>query len=329
MEVDVTSEWRLDTELSFDRTIDRHRVHRAAVAEVFLTDVRALDEQRIVAASQLPIDHSYFGDHTQQLPVVDPLLVMEVGRQASLAGAHESGVPNGAAMISEDFDLRIIDPGALRIGAAPVELLLDCVFTWTRVRRGRLRAGVCEQAIFRDGQLVASHRTTGQILTKNELDALRTAQRGTPAPWTADLVDVPDPAAVPSGLVGRCNPHNVVLADLRRGRDELAARVAPRWSNRALFDHSYDHLTMQILTEAARQLALTGVDDGSGVALRDWQVTGLTGTFSRFAELDAVVTVRASIPVPSDGELVVPVTVEQDGQSIATVEVALVLGGLR
>jgi 2-oxo-3-(phosphooxy)propyl 3-oxoalkanoate synthase len=326
MKGDVSREWPLDASitLSFDRTINRGQVHRTAVSEVFLTDVRALDGQRVVLAGQLPPCHSYFSDHAHRGLALDPLLIMEVGRQATLASAHELGVPADVVLISGDFGLRITDPDAWRISDAAAGLRLDSEFTWTRIRRGQPRAGICEQRIFLDGRMAASHRSSGRLLARDELDALREAQRGTTAPRTADLADRPDPEAVPPSAVGRHDSLNVVLAGLRREGRELTARIAPRLSNRALFDHSYDHLTMQVLTEAARQLALAAVGGESGRALDSWQVIGLTGTFARFAELDAVAVARTTAPARVTGELDLPITIEQDSELIAELEVTLV-----
>jgi hypothetical protein len=324
MEADVLQEWPLDADLmlSFDCTVNRRKVHRTAVAEVFLTDVRALDDRRVVLAAQLPTCHSYFSDHAPHGSPVDPLLIMEMGRQATLASAHELGVPPDEMLISADFELRITDPDAWRTDDAFTGVRLDSEFTWTRVRRGRPRAGVCEQQIFLNGRPVARHRSSGRLMSRDELELLRAAQRGTPPPWTADLDDRPDPQSVPPSVVGRHDPRNVVLADLRRDGAERTARVAPRWSNRALFDHSYDHLTMQVLTEAGRQLDVVAVGDGRGPW--NWQLTGLTGTFYRFAELDSVVRVRTSVPADLSAELVLPVTVEQDGEVVADLGVTLV-----
>jgi 2-oxo-3-(phosphooxy)propyl 3-oxoalkanoate synthase len=325
MNCDVSREWPLDAgiALSYDRTISRSKVHRAAVSEVFLTDVRALDDRRVVLAGQLPSCHSYFSDHAHRGLALDPLLIMEVGRQATLASAHELGVPADVMLISGEFGLRIADPDAWRISGASAELRLDSAFTWTRIRRGQPRAGVCEQRIFLDGRLAARHHSSGRLLARDELDALREAQRGTPAPQTADMADRPDPEAVPPSAVGRHDSLNVVLAGLRREGRDLTARIAPRLSNRALFDHSYDHLTMQVLTEAAVQLALVSAGDGSGRALDSWQVAGMTGTFARFGELDAAAVARITTPPHVSGELAFPVTIEQDREPIAELEVTL------
>lgn len=326
MEPIESLKWPSDTdvELSFDRTIDRSQVHRTAVSEVFLTDVRALDERRVVLAGQLPSCHSYFNDHADQGSAVDPLLIMEVGRQATLASAHELGVPADVVLISSGFELRVTDPDLWQEAGLCAVLRLDSEFTWTRIRRGRPRAGTCEQRIMLDGRLAARHCSSGQLLAPGELAALREAQRGTPPPRSADLADQPDPQAVPPELAGRRDALNVVLADLRQDGESFTARVAPRLSNRALFDHSYDHLTMQVLTEAARQLALIRLGGGSARMAQDWQLIGLTGAFARFAELDAVATVRAATPASSGDHVTVPVTVSQDGESVARLEVTLV-----
>jgi hypothetical protein len=77
---------------------------------------------------------------------------------------------------------------------------------------------------------------------------------------------------------------------------------------------------MQVLTEAARQLALACLGRGSA---RAWQLTGLTGSFGRFAELDAVTMIRAAAPVHSGDQLTVPATVTQDGEDIASLTVTL------
>lgn len=107
-------------------------------------------------------------------------------------------------------------------------------------------------------RVIAEHFSGGRILTKNQLQALRSEYRGTPPPTTANLheltfTDVQDPIA--PERVGRRNPLNVVISQLNT-TETPTAQVTPNVANKALFDHAYDHITMQILTEAARQLYL-------------------------------------------------------------------------
>ena len=312
-----------DFSLSFAQTVDRRLVHRRAVSEVFLTDVRAVGATRVLVGAQLPTCHGYFDDRADEGvragSAVDALLVMEICRQASLASAHELGVPTDTILISAELDLDITDPEAWRTAGDSGEVRIDVEYTWTRVRRGRPRAGVCDQRVVVGGVLAARHRSSGTLLSRADMANLRAAQRGTPPQWTDDLVDAPVPDAVPPAAVGRRDPRNVVLARVHHDGAGLAARLAPRWSNRAFFDHSYDHLTMQVLTEAARQLALLRVGD----TFANRELTGLAGTFSSFAELDADVMVRAGGPDP--GGRRVPVTIEQSGATVA--ELTLTFAG--
>jgi hypothetical protein len=323
-DVSVAAEWQLDEDiaLSFDRTIDRRMVHRAAVSEVFITDVRPLGDRRVALAAQLPTCHRYFNDHLGSESAVDPLLMMEVCRQAGLATAYELGVSTGVVLITEDWDLRVAVPGTWRGDDPVIGLRVDSEFTWTRVRRGRPRSGTCQQRVFLKGQQIATLQASSLFLAYEELDLLRTAQRGDPPPWTADLVDQRDPELVAPYTVGRRDRLNVVLAGLAHTAGEVSARVALPLANRALFDHSYDHVTMQILTEAARQLTLAAVT-ASGRAIADWHLTRLAGRFMRFAELDSTVTVRATPPAPDDSSLDMSVVIEQDGNVVAEVELTM------
>jgi 2-oxo-3-(phosphooxy)propyl 3-oxoalkanoate synthase len=88
-------------------------------------------------------------------------------------------------------------------------------------------------------------------------------------------------------------------------------RVVPRLSNWALFDHSYDHLTMQALTQAA----LAGIRDDSGRHTAEQGTKRLAATFARFAELDALAVARAALPAQVSGELILPVTVQQGSEN--------------
>jgi 2-oxo-3-(phosphooxy)propyl 3-oxoalkanoate synthase len=314
-EIGVAGQWWLgeDTALSFDRTIDRRQVHRSAVSEVFITDVRALGESRVALAAQLPACHAYFGDHVSA--DVDPLLVMEICRQAGLATAYELGVSTDCVLATESWDLRIAEPEAWRAGgSAAIDLRIDSEFTWSRVRRGRPRAGTCRQRVFSEGRQVATLDAASRFLDYGELAVIRAAQRGSPPPWTAGLAGRADPEVAEPHVVGRRDPLNVVLAALELGADEVSARIALPLENRALFDHSYDHVTMQVLVEAARQLATAALG-----ASPDRYLARLTGRFVRFAELDSPVTLRAAWSASEAAEREFGVVVEQEGRVVAEI----------
>ncbi|GAA0392710.1 hypothetical protein GCM10009530_50090 [Microbispora corallina] len=264
-------------ELSFGRTIDRALVHRASVAEVFVTDIRPAGEARFLAAAQLPLSHGYYSDHTARPAVFDPLLVLEAGRQAGIAGAHLLGLPPRAMMMVASFTITL--DGPLLAGHLPGELRIDNRFDARRTRGGRVRTGSVTQDLVLDGEPAGVHTMEVNVVTPGEHEALRRLMRGTPAPSTRDLGD---PEGVSRALpheVGRSNPLNVVVADVERAPRRARALVAPSFANRSLFDHEYDHLPATTLAEAARQLAVVLAGDEAV----PYEVSG---RFLRFAELD-------------------------------------------
>lgn len=300
------------TQLSYDRTVGRSLVHRAAVSEVFVTDLLPHSDSRFLAAAQLPLTHGYYSDHLQPLPAFDPVLILEAGRQAGIAGASLLGLPADIIMLVGSFTLRLTDPSGLRATRRPGELRIDNFFEATRKRRGKVRRGRVRQDLALNGEPIGTHTMECQLLLPAEHTALRKVLRVTLAPSTADLDHGPVAGHVPAHEVGRADARNVVLADVRRTPDRVIARVAPRFDNRALFDHAYDHLPAMTLTEAARQLAVILAGGGDNA-----QVVEISGNFARFAELDDELYGEAVIAPGSDGTHEVTVEFVQNDKVVA------------
>ena len=303
--------------LDFRRTVDRRLVHRAAVAEVFLTDVREIGELRLAVAAQLPQSHLHYDDHLQDRPTTDPLLLVEVCRQAGIAGSHLLGVPADVAMLVNHFTLVVDDPHPLDPAGRPVELVVDTTYVPTKIRAGKVRRGHAEQRLLVAGRPVGRNLMEIQMVSGHEHDALRHLQRGTPAPSTAEFADLAHRARLEPAAVGRRHPLNVVLADVARDAGTLTAVVAPRLDNRALFDHAYDHVPAMALTEAARQLTLFALAARVRPGAR---ITAVEAEFGRFAELDE--PVLATLVPASPGRN--RVEFRQGGAVVATVTVQLV-----
>jgi hypothetical protein len=172
-------------DLGFETTLDRTLVHRRAVSEVFVTDLRPRSETDVTAAAQLPLNHGYFSDHTAYPPVFDTLLVLEAGRQAAIAGTHAHlGARPGTQMIVDRFSIET-DPEALLCGDRPGELVIDNRFTIVRRKRDRVRAGRVDQVFYRDGARAGSHTMDVLFLTPGEYEAVRRAQLDGTVPDTA------------------------------------------------------------------------------------------------------------------------------------------------
>ncbi|MEV5612348.1 AfsA-related hotdog domain-containing protein [Streptomyces sp. NPDC052225] len=311
-------------ELSYGRTVDRSLVHRAAVSEVFVTDIRPLAEKRVRTAVQLPLTHGYYSDHAQRPAVYDPLLLLESGRQAAMAGSHAHiGLSHGTTMIVDTFRIQLGDLKGLLVRDEPGRLVIDTEYVGRPTRRGRYRKGTVVQHYTLDGADIGDHEMDVLFLNQHENEVLRHAQRGTPAPLTSEFCDGAAESGldVEPGAVGRGNPLNVVLSRHRATAAAVTAEVTPRFDNRALFDHVYDHLPAMTLVEAARQLALLSTGEPAVT-----YATGFEARFSRFAELDDVVTAEAPRIGPGEGRRALPVRFLQDGAEIASVTVTVTSG---
>lgn len=310
--------------LSFQRTVDRSLVHRESIAEVFVADSVRLGDRRCLIGAQLPLTHGYYSDHLSVPARYDPMLLLEACRQAGIYGAHAVvGLALGHSMIVSTFSLELGDVDATITGAEPGELVLDTTLSGDPTPRGRVRNAGVEQELYLGGRLAGRHELSLKVMRGSEITALRDFQRGTTAPSTSDYHGFLGGEQVAPHLVGRVDPRNVVLADLRRSGDAVTARVSPYFGNRALFDHEYDHLPAMVLTEAARQAALALVDDGTGTELLRYCVAGVTAVFERYAELDESLLVHATSATRDAGRKVT-VKFGQGGENVAEIGVRLV-----
>jgi 2-oxo-3-(phosphooxy)propyl 3-oxoalkanoate synthase len=299
--------------LAYDRTVPRQMVHRAAVAEVFVTDAVQVAERQVRVAVQLPPSHAYFGDHAGSQ--VDPLLLLEAARQAAIYGSHVVAVPLTDTMLISGSTLVLTRPELLRAASRPVRLVITNTFDTRKPGAKKRLSGYVLQQIELDGTVVGTHRLDALVMTNEQHAAVRSMVREGPIPTTAQMADEPHPEAVEAARVGRTHPANVVLAAAGSSPDGHRALVAPRFGNRALFDHVYDHLPGAVLIEAARQLALlaTGVPHA--------EVLAITARFPRFAELDRPTVAHTPAVGPAATEIHVSFT--QDGTEVASITVTV------
>lgn len=279
--------------LSFQRTVDRHLLHRSALSEVFRTDCRPVADDGYVAAAQLPPSH--YGGHAM------------------------FGVPGDTAFILRDWSLRVTGPAALVRAAGPVELAMVVQTTGRRAVGGALRALAYEiELVLGERSIGHAHISVG-YLPSASYRQVRHGRRGSVPPTSASLAPQPAGVPVPPHLVGRANPDNVLLQDARLTSDGLTARIRPAVDHPSMFDHAQDHLPGMVMTESARQAGLLALNDLYGLSPSRWVLTGMGASFSAYAELDAPTLVRVRAAErsgwPETCELVAEL--EQDGTVIA------------
>lgn len=293
-------------------TVPREFVHRASVAEVLLTGWEAVPEREgrsdcFVVRAQWPRGHSLFA---QSGGYQDAMLLVESVRQIGSLLAHaEFAVPFGHQFMMRDIAITAA-PDLLLATPTPteVELRTECREV---VRRGSTLSDMrYDVAALIDGMALATASAAFRCISPGVYRRLR-SDRPT---GTTHITGAPiDPARV-----GRCNAENVVLTE------EMAAVDGNRsWGLRIdsthpiFFDHPVDHIPGMVLLEAARQAAyaVTGRPDRL--------VTGISGTFTRYAELDAPCRVEAVPGASVAGETPVRVRGVQDGNTVFTAAVTL------
>ncbi|MDK0524553.1 ScbA/BarX family gamma-butyrolactone biosynthesis protein [Streptomyces sp. ML-6] len=287
---------------SLTTTVPKEFVHRAAVAEVMLTDWKREDDTHFKVTAQWPRGHSFFspiGAHH------DPLLAAETIRQVGSLLAHaEFGVPLGHHFLMWDLQYTV-EPDQMLIGDTPASLDIDITCTEVKQRGGALTGLRYEAVVHRDGRPAVTGSASYTCTTPAVYRRLR-GDRGTPeGPPRLALTAPASPQSV-----GRMSPIDVVLSPVgETNRWQLRADTR----HHVLFDHPVDHVPGMVLLEAARQAA-AAICEGSAVLPVD-----IASEFHRYAELDTPCMIQAQpLPDAVGGEQSVLVTGHQDGELVFT-----------
>lgn len=284
-------------------TVAKEFVHRAALADVFLTGWSAAAPDTFDISAQWPRCHSfYLSEHG----LYDPLLLCETIRQTFPLLLHAAyGVPFGYQLSWSRFNYLVM-PGPMRIHRTPAEISLR-VQCSDIVYRGSLPAALTMRfEISRGDEFLAVASTAFRCLAPAVYRRLR--------PGRSDreqiFVDAPSPAPpLPHDVCGRERPQDVVLAPTDQ---ERCWELRSDTGHPVLFDHPVDHVPGMVLLEAARQVAhACGDGRASG-----WP-SSMDVRFSRYVEFDSPCRLTAE-PAPSpqnDMNRTVRVEAVQDGRS--------------
>lgn len=306
-------------ELAFQQTVPRHFVHRAAVAEVFLTDTVALGGDRFLIGAQWPRDHALYHPDGQGLS--DPLLFAETIRQSLVCLAHRYyDVPLTHRFVGTGMDFTITDPEALLVGTGPQRAVLSGEWTWVGNRPPRRFGMRLEVVLSLAGRecgrgsltVVAVDERTYRTLRgrggggrpDGSGDAFGGGPDGAPgAPGVPGVPGVPGAPGAPAvavrrrirpPLVGRLRTKDSVLA-AGPADGEWQLLVDP--GHAILFDHPTDHVPLMALLEGVRQLGhllvhqpVSRPGGGGGTRADARTLLAVDTRCLAFAELDAPIT---------------------------------------
>lgn len=235
--------------------VPRELVHRTALAEVLLTDVRASGDQAgnsFEAAAQWARSHPTFdrtGDGRH-----DPLMVAETLRQLGIyVPLRYYAVPPDSHFLIEELNYSL-DP-ALEPRATFAGSEITCEIQAEPLqsdRQGHLQRLHLAVRYLTDGSMFAQAEGIARFLSATAYAAVRSRQ---PAddPTEHTPVIAPDPL-----LVGATREQDLLIAVDPHG----SVRLTPADGYHPFFfDHFSDHVPGMVLIEAARQAAALHLED--------------------------------------------------------------------
>ncbi|MGI5195707.1 ScbA/BarX family gamma-butyrolactone biosynthesis protein [Streptomyces sp. CA-288835] len=279
-----------EVELSYDATVPRTLVHRASIAEVFVTDSAETGEDSFVVAAQLPRAH-LIGENS---PLYDFTLLVEVVRQAGVLVAHRHlGVPLDSAFIFRDLALRTTAFEPLRIGRRPADARINMAVRIRRNRAGRVQGFSYTGDVEVDGRTAMRGGGGLLILSKTAYLAMRSRRQVPDHPGFL----LPRFTAAEPCAVGRRDARNVFVtqpaADTEPGR--FSCQLVVDTSHPHVFDHPLDHVPGHLQMEAARQLAVAAVARLHALDPYSLSVASIATDFTDYAELDRITRLRATV----------------------------------
>lgn len=310
-------------QLTFLQPISRQLVHRAAVAEVFVTDGVRESDGGFVVAAQWPRDHALY--HPDDNGLADPMLFAETIRQALLYVGHvHFGIPLGHRFVGRDLDFEIYDPELLRVGGTPLPVLLDVRWAWEDNRPPRRYGMRLEVKLTVGGRVCGRGSIAAFVVDDRSYSLLRNLTRKTGEGHPPDGAAPARPPlrrrTGPAPSVGRLRTKDCVLEPGERPGEWLL-RADP--NHAILFDHPTDHLPLMVILEGFRQLGYLRLHENGSPSDggRSYALAGAVVDCAAFAELDEPVRLVTEMYEPGadpDDPVRMRIAAVQGGSAVAT-----------
>ena len=310
---------RSPQELTFEQTVPRRLVHRAALSEVYIADSLVCAENEFALAVQIPRAHCVWFD--RRVPYHDPLATGEAARQGVYVVVHRHlGVGLDMSFTLQRLELRVADLERYRDDASgPLQGVLMLRLVGQTGNVGALGTMTFEGDIFVADALAMTFTGELAFLVPADYAALRAYQRRrrAPAPASPAPVSRLDPASV-----GRLDRRNSVLGEPQAqptSGEVTRYPVVTDQEHPSFFDHRYDHAPGPLLLEAYRQAAIVTAHRAGALPSPVVAISGCGASFTDFAELDAMTECSAAVARHLEhGGVRVDVGLHQFGKQIST-----------
>ena len=318
--------------LSFEQTVPRSLVHKRALENVLLTEVRSYADDRFICAGRVPTAHRFFND-AGRTPQRDILFYTELGRQASLAVSHAFlNVGLDDVFIFEQSEAAITEAAARMALRSPA----DAVVTEIRIKEtsrrknGSVSRVVAEHLMSIGDQEVFSGVGAWTVQSAALFQRLRRMSGVALSEATGHAFETADD----SGRLDPTRGGNIVIsrprfADATPG---FVASLIVDDQNPYFFDHPCDHVPGMLLLEACAQLAIAAASQTTGVSAARSAITAYGVNFAQFVErgVETTLAARVSTADPNAGSLapaVVDITISQQDvvSGTTSMKVALTL----
>lgn len=284
---------RGDHPLNYSQTIERHLVHKSSIHEVFITDTRTSDAGLFLAAAQLPRQHTLYSDRIRK--TYDPLLIAEVGRQATIAMAHRYfNVPIGWPLLAYKVEIKVLERELLVIDKQPANILVS-IQVQKMVNKEVLMEAILMHTVSLGGKMVAHMQVELKGMPKNMYTYMREINKN-----NKDLRDPFgnfDVKELEPSLLGRHDHRNVVINDsFDPERRIYPVKIDP--NHPGLFDHEVDHISGAVLGEICRQASFRhftqDMPTQKNDRFADWELSRFEMDFIEFAEFEVPVYCRVT-----------------------------------
>ncbi|MGB0944052.1 MAG: AfsA-related hotdog domain-containing protein [Marinomonas sp.] len=273
------------SECSFGHTVNKKLVHRAAVSEVFLTDVKSTADDKFYTGAHLPRTHSYYNDVPGKTHY-ENIALLEVCRQSSIIIAHNFyEVPLNAKFIFNEAKFHIKNNKALSVKATPSFVLTEVDVISKEFRGDNLSGLTYEMRIYVDGCLAATKLMDISwmpvpIWNKVRSKGLKFVEN------FSEITYSPSPAKLElKSLLGRENTDNLVLHPVEEINNQFTAKLHVNDTHPAMFDHPLDHVPGMLLIEAFRQMSFYSIQKKYGLSHSDVYMKDCDIEFTKFTEL--------------------------------------------
>ena len=314
----------IETLLRVEQTVPRAWVHKNALDNVLVTEIRACSDDHFLCTGRLPTAHGFFNDPGRR-PHTDILFYTELGRQASLAISHAFlNVALDDVFIFEGSSAAVADSTWRSAHGSHDSVAIDIRIQDLARRKSNAVSRVVAEHTMWIGTQPVFHGTGAFTIQPTALFQRLRKRSGTlPVEQWNEIIHerasgVPHVSAdniTISPPYGTGNPN------------QLSASVIVDPMHPYFFDHACDHVPGMLLLEACAQLAVAAYRETTG--LKALGISAYAASFTQFVErgLPATLTAQVNAHHAASGipPLSVTVAMSQMGVVCGTTTILLAL----